>query len=366
MNLLFIRSTTGFSGAERYHEYLFAGLKKRKDISITVFTNFRKFHDRMVELGISSKLLYIPIHEVGTKKTLFTACLWFPYMVINYVWNIKVMEKKKKFDCIILESTTEKILLSPILKLFGYKVFWLEHAPMFNTNRAKIVKSLYAYAVRFADHIIAVSRDTKHDLETHRVPKEKITVWYIGMEKSTGKKNHGKNLSIGYIGGLNEEKGIREFLSAYSILSKENPDLEAYIMGDGPLRRWLEWEILEKGLSRVHVLGFIDNLRRYLARVRIVFFPTKHKEGLSLAILESLSMGKLVVARDIGGNREIVIDSKTGFLFKTDDESIKILKDILAGKKNIKNVQSNISRLLETQFSVEKQTQKFIQFFSSV
>ena len=60
--------------------------------------------------------------------------------------------------------------------------------------------------------------------------------------------------------------------------------------------------------------GYVDDAAPNLKKIDILYFPTHHNEGLSLALLEALALGKIVIARDKGGNRELVIDKKTGFV----------------------------------------------------
>ena len=85
MRLLFIRTTGGMSGVERYNVMLLNALQKQKDISVHLLTNFKPFLQRLKQKHIPSSLIYHPIPEAGTKKELLLVILWFYPMLFVYL-----------------------------------------------------------------------------------------------------------------------------------------------------------------------------------------------------------------------------------------------------------------------------------------
>ena len=100
-----------------------------------------------------------------------------------------------------------------------------------------------------------------------------------------------------YAGRLSPEKGVLELVTA-------TDGMNLVVAGDGQLR------------ARVpQALGFVphDELQRLYARSAVVACPS-HREGFGVACLEAMAHGRPVVAGDVGGLRDLVVDGQTGYL----------------------------------------------------
>lgn len=93
------------------------------------------------------------------------------------------------------------------------------------------------------------------------------------------------------------------------------------LVGVGPLQAQLQEQARSLGVeNRVRFLGFVEDLEGLLAESDI-FILTSDKEGFPLSILEAMRAGLPVVASDVGGVKEAVIDGETGFLIPRGDVS---------------------------------------------
>jgi len=367
MKLLFIRSTSGVSGAEMYTLQLAHALEE-KHVEVHILTNYEPFYQRLIQERLHASNVFLPIKEAGTKREFLVLLLCLIYFIPLFLWKIKQIEKEVKFHTIVLESANEKLFLSPFLKLFGYRVVWIEHGPLFRTDRSEIIKRLYTFINRWADIIITVSRDTEEDILLGGVSKNKIRTIYFGVDYVSEKPERGiqegKKVTIGFLGSLTKEKGIAEFLDAAHAIIQKHAYASFCVIGGGPLLGWAKQYVRTLNMQKnVLFTGRVDDATTYLRHMDIMYFPTKHLEGLSLAILESLALGKIVVARDIGGNRELVIDKKTGFLYQTDGEGEQLLDDIITGNISIKNISTSARTHIRNNFLMEKQVRTFIEVF---
>lgn len=119
------------------------------------------------------------------------------------------------------------------------------------------------------------------------------------------------------VAAMRPEKGHFILLDAMAVAHEKNPRLQLYLAGDGALRPALEQRTQELGLRHcVHFLGAIADIRRYLQVADFTVLPSTAVETFSMAVLESLATAVPVLATDIGGAREAVIDWKTGRLVK--------------------------------------------------
>jgi glycosyltransferase involved in cell wall biosynthesis len=123
-----------------------------------------------------------------------------------------------------------------------------------------------------------------------------------------------------YAGRLSPEKGVEELLSATS-------GLELVIAGDGPLR------------DRVPgALGFVphDELQRLYGRAAVVACPSR-REGFGVACLEAMAHGRPVVATNVGGLRDLVVDGETGLLVPArNGEALRNALERLLGDRELR------------------------------
>lgn len=116
------------------------------------------------------------------------------------------------------------------------------------------------------------------------------------------------------VGSLTKQKDYHNLLKAYVIVNKIHQNTVLLIAGDGPLRN--EIEVLVNQMmpeKRVILLGIRDDVMA-LMNLADVFVLSSAWEGLPVVLLEAAATGLPVIATDVGGNSEIVLDRKTGIL----------------------------------------------------
>ena len=132
------------------------------------------------------------------------------------------------------------------------------------------------------------------------------------------------------VGRLSPEKGIDVFLDAISRFSLEENCIHAIIVGDGQERERLKAQAAALNVeNNVHFVGFTKTPGDYLIDADIVVVPSR-SEGIPNAVLEAMSMGKPVVATDVGGVPEIIEDGISGYLVPSEQpvllaDAIKIV-----------------------------------------
>ncbi|MGD8863724.1 MAG: glycosyltransferase family 4 protein, partial [Myxococcales bacterium] len=118
-------------------------------------------------------------------------------------------------------------------------------------------------------------------------------------------------LVVVYGGRLTTEKGMGELLQITPPLLARHPRLHLVCLGDGPLRPALQ----ALSADRVHCPGWVDPAAfdAWLAASDLLVFPSR-SEGLPQTVLEAMDRGLAVVATDVGGIPEAVVDGETGAL----------------------------------------------------
>jgi glycosyltransferase involved in cell wall biosynthesis len=119
------------------------------------------------------------------------------------------------------------------------------------------------------------------------------------------------------VGRLAEPKDFSTLVSALSRLDAGTTRLR--ILGDGPLREALAAQIEGLGLDgSVELAGEVTDVGRHLDEAD-VFVLSSRSEGMPISVLEAMSAGLPVVATDVGGLSEVVVDGTTGFLVPAGD-----------------------------------------------
>lgn len=361
MQILLIRPTQKIAGTERLNINLFQSLSKDQLLRLRLLTNLNLFAHIVNKYNKVRVESWLP-EEVGTKKQLLKILLYAPIFIHRYLYVIHQMERGKRFDVICLQSRTEMIFISPILKKMGYKIVWIQHGAFFVSQAAGMIKKMYVLASRYADKIIAVSEDTRMDLLAGGIRSEKVQTLYIGIDthmyKPVTKKS--KQLCIGYLGTVTKEKGTDDFVAVARILGTEK--FTYLVIGDGPEKKNMQKQI------KATFTGFVDDVKKYLARVDVLLFPTHHFEGVSMAIREAVAMGIPVLATDIGGCREIITNGYNGYLYEQGNVGV-MARDIRVldrDRKKLRLMGKQAREVVLKKFNMEKQAKEFAAFFNSL
>jgi len=119
---------------------------------------------------------------------------------------------------------------------------------------------------------------------------------------------------VGAVSRLAWKKGIGHLVEATPRLLEAVPDARVVVAGDGALRGELEAQAAALGVGeRVIFLGARLDSIELMAAFDVFVLPSVI-EGMSNALLEAMAVGRPVVATDVGGNPEVVVDGETGFL----------------------------------------------------
>ncbi len=124
---------------------------------------------------------------------------------------------------------------------------------------------------------------------------------------------------IGIIGRMVREKGYREFLEAAELLASEFPEVYFLLVGgrlasdhDDPIELAVKHAKAVLG-ERLILTGYRADTPSVLAAMDVFCLPS-YREGMPRTIIEAMMMGKPVIATNIRGSREEVVDGLTGIL----------------------------------------------------
>jgi glycosyltransferase involved in cell wall biosynthesis len=170
----------------------------------------------------------------------------------------------------------------------------------------------------------------RHLVENERFPAEKVHVIYNGIDtdrfapQDAGEVRRRLGIAagapvMGILAALRPEKNHELFLAGAQRILAQLPAAQFIVVGDGPKRSDLAALASQFGIApAVHFLGTRSDVPALLAACDVVGL-TSHNEAAPVSILEALSVGRPVVASDVGSVRETVLEGETGRVFSPGD-----------------------------------------------
>ncbi|MDI3270624.1 MAG: glycosyltransferase family 4 protein, partial [Bacillota bacterium] len=195
--------------------------------------------------------------------------------------------------------------------------------PQGNLLRRLGVRQVLRHGRNDVSLFLAVSQAVGRELEEGGVPGVKVKVLPPGVKipaaggEPIGQLEKGTFI-LGAASRFSPEKGLDVLLCAAAQLPRDRP-WHLLLAGSGPEEGKLRRQIRQEGLEeRVSFLGFLSSLAPFYDAIELLAVPSR-QEGLGLAALEAMALGKPVVASRTGGLAEIIRDGETGFLVPPGD-----------------------------------------------
>jgi len=236
-------------------------------------------------------------------------------------------------------------------------------------------KSSRIYLVRLAKtlgtKLVAVSQDMKFFYDhLGSFKDDEISVVYNGANcvehKLRSVNRQGINIPdedivyicVGRLVPLKQHEFLFKAFEEFLLRSGKNSRL--LIVGDGPEKERLMKYLDDHQLSHVHMLGFQDDVYSLL-KLSDCFVLASETEGLSCSIQEAMMASLPVIATDVGGNNELVVDGVNGYLVPNGNVSdlsnalFEIYKDV----KLRRQFACSSKNIVEQKFSLASMVEKY-------
>ncbi len=205
--------------------------------------------------------------------------------------------------------------------------------------RSRLQLQAQRAAYTLAHQIVANSEAVKRKLIAEGIRKDKITVIYNGFDANRvasvkslsrvdalaalGLEKNSSQRFVTIVANLRHEvKDHPMFVRAAQRVSKVVPDVSFLLAGEGELKGSLESLAAKLGLAEKTVfLGRVADIATLLSVSDVGVLASK-AEGFSNSILEYMAAGCPVVATDVGGAREAVIEGETGYLVRSGGDQL--------------------------------------------
>ncbi len=227
--------------------------------------------------------------------------------------------------------------------VYEIRATWEDAAVSHGTAREggpkyRATRWLETYAARRVDALACICDGLRGDMVARGVDPERIVVIpnAVDIDQFSGVIPRDQELSgrlglddcevVGFLGSYYDYEGLELLVEAAERLRDSRPRLKVLLVGGGPEEDRLKQRIAASGLQdTVIAVGRVPHAEvdRYYSLVDILAYPRKRSRLTDLVTplkpLEAMAQGKLVVASDVGGHKELIRDGVTGALFPADD-----------------------------------------------
>ena len=232
-----------------------------------------------------------------------------------------------------------------------------------------IVQFLTKQKILRSKNIISVSKQIAKNAQEHCHCSKTIHVIYNGVDQEISQyaSPPGTGDYLLFIGRLDiKVKGIDTLLQAYQM---SNTILPLVIAGDGADKAEIEKFIHKKGLNeKVKLVGWVsgEQKAKLIGQSVAVCVPSR-EEGWGLVAMEAALAGKPVIATNIGGLTEAVIDKKTGIIIGVDDvHSLNNAVITLTSNEKLRIQLGHHAQIRAKEFTWENSSRKREDYFKSI
>ena len=246
------------------------------------------------------------------------------------------------------------------------KTTWIKGKDIKSRFIANLITLRRIYYARKYDKIVVLS---KTDLRRWLRYTNKVVTIYNPVTIFVDGSSEYKSKRVIAVGRLDYQKGFDYLIKAWKQIYKEYPDWKLDIYGDGPLRKELEVQIKDNGLSHVlHLQGVSSNIvKEYQNHSFIV--SSSRAEGFPLVLIEASACGLPIVSFDCpSGPSEIVEHGGNGFLISPvgniDAMANRVMQ--LMADKSLRQKMGRRSLELSQRFKLENIAAEWIELYNQL
>ncbi len=251
-------------------------------------------------------------------------------LIINY---IKIM-KKVKPDIIFSYTIKPNIYGCIASNLTRYKqvsnITGTGATFLNDTGVSKIVKLLYKISIKQSYKVFFQNDGDRDFFVANKMVKDNYDLLPgsgVNLDQyELCDLPEGEEVNFIFIGRVMKVKGIDEYLECAKVVKQQYPNANFYVVG------FIEEESYKDIIDEYHkegiinYLGFQKDIKSWIKKCHCTILPSHGGEGVPNVLLESAAMGRICIASNINGSRDVITDEVTGYLFNAKESNDLINK----------------------------------------
>ncbi len=349
-------------GVITFLEYLLNYLDKSKFTPVLLFLSEGELIDKFREKGVIVKV----IHSGRLRNII---------KLVITIFEIVILIKKEKIQ-VVFSNCTREYLYSGLACLFIGRpatFFWHGNAP--GNLWARI------FTLPPARVVFVGSKYTRRNLFNHLIPNTKLIYYGVELPLSKNPADKFPSMSklrdklglplnvpiITYVALFMKWKGQEYLIKAVPKILNVFPSTKFLLVGDAPFPQHKPYasflKQLVKGMQleeNIIFTGYREDMLDIMKASDIIVYVSTSPEPYATVTLHALSVGKPLIATDIGGRREVIEDGKNGILIPTKNHDaiaeacIKLLRDPVLREKIGKCGREKIERYFKAERMVKE------------
>ncbi|MCM8773780.1 MAG: glycosyltransferase [Candidatus Omnitrophica bacterium] len=372
MTLLFFEPSSGFGGSGNSLFNLLNYLDKNKFKPVVVTFNEGPQVERIRNLGIEIIKLKAKKEEPEDKEGRLSYFKFIWDLLFNTLpLSLKLVSIIKKYKIDLVHINTN--IISGIPAILSARISGIPCICHIRQTRIFIKREILF--ARLVDSFIFINHKAK-EFNSDFIQKERAKVIYDGIDLDGFKNGNRERIKkefnlgscsvVGIVGRIVEGKGFDDFIRASAIVSQRRPEVKFLIVGsDNSEDKRLEKELknLSKNLNlndKVIFTGWRNDTPDLISAFDIDVQSYTLPEGLPNVIIEAMALSKPVIATNIPGPSEIVLDGKTGLLvppakpYALAEAMIKLLDNLTLAKRMGEAGRKRVEEVFDIKKTVRK------------
>ena len=259
--------------------------------------------------------------------------------------------------------------------VYEVRAFWEDAAVDHGSTvegglRYRVSRAMETFALRRADQVTTICEGLRGDIVQRGLSPDRITVipnavdvglFAFGAEPDPALcRSLGLDGAtvLGFVGSFYGYEGLDLLVEAARRMLPRHPQLRVLLVGGGPQESNLKAQVAAAGLQdQVIFTGRVPHaeVQRYYELIDVLAFPRLPMRLTELVTplkpLEAMAQGRMFVASDVGGHRELISDGETGFLFRAGDAAAleAAIEDILSRRQSWPRIRTQARHFVEVE-----------------
>ena len=354
LKVLFVRSTSGFYGAEKVISSLL-GFFKISEIpcELVCLENMTSESERLSDV----------INNVDVKTISFKSNKKFDFSIIKKIKSYVINNNIKIIHTHDYKSLFYLFFISKSLKL---PLIHHMHGALGNTINEKIYGFIERVLMSFVDKCVVVSHKQMDVLNNDLFITPEVCFIENGIEihSDSDVKIKSDIFRISMVARFTAEKNHLLALDAILLLKSKNSNFILNLYGDGPLYRDIGNYIKSNDLSEhVFLKGYLDDIELAYKNTDLLLI-TSSTEGLPMSLLEAMSYRIPAVSTKVGEIPNVLLNGDCGMLIDSDSESIALaIQSLIENADMYYDLSENAYRHVVEKYSVKIQADKLLDLY---